>query len=185
LRYEFHRSHLKIVAALLALGLVLQLPRLFQGKPAQGPTNLVVTTQQEITVRGKLRAANGSLEEAKVVFHFPEATLDVEKTIDELNVQPDGSFTVTLEVDVERPPRQVGLTARRKGCRDSPEVVVELQDGQATLPPVTLAPVTRLVSDREKPPANPPRTGRGNRESFHQRNQDRRAAHRQHEAYRK
>lgn len=172
----------RLFFALLLIGIPVLLVLLPRGRAAPPPTNLVVRTQQEIIVRGKL---NGPQDGAKVIFHFPEATLDIEKPVSELNVQPDGSFTATLEVDVERPPRQVGLTARRPGYQDSKEVVVQLQDGQATLPPVTLEPVRRLVSERDKPPGKPQRMGRGSKEAFHQRSLERREAHKKHEAYRK
>lgn len=160
------------------LALLAGLGRLLSPAPPPVTRNLTVTTRQEITVRGRLQLdprALGTAQGTRVVFHFPEATLDIEKPLEELSLQPDGSFTARLTLDVERRPRQMVVSARRNGCQEARLTQVAIGADQVRLPPVTLHPLPRLVSERPNPGSGSSATGRSTREQNHQRMAEKRA----------
>lgn len=168
-----------LLIPLALLGLLGGLGHLLAQAPPPVTRNLTVTTRQELTVHGKLQIdprSVGSGANPRVVFHFPEATLDIEKPLEELSLQPDGSFTARLTLDVEKRPRQMIVSARRQGCQEARLSQIELVADEVQLPPVTLHPLTRLVSDREAPASSgSSASGRSTREQSHQRMIDRRA----------
>jgi hypothetical protein len=148
-----------VVGLLIALGLLWQLPGLLK-RPAPAATPPPPLSHHQVTVNGRLSLApevGGSLESTRVVFHFPELTLDLEKPVSELNLQPDGSFTATLTLEASQAPRRVSLTARRPGCQDITLSEVDLAGGQVTTPVLALRPLKRLASE---PPERRPKVAR-------------------------
>ncbi len=152
-------SRFLIVGVLIALGVLWQLPGLLK-RPAPTPPPPPSLSRHQVTVNGRLSLApeaGGSLEGARVIFHFPELTLDLERPVSELNLQPDGSFTATLTLEASQVPRRVSLTARRPGCQDITLTEVNLAGGQATAPALALKPLRKLPSE---PPERRPRLAR-------------------------
>ena len=138
------------------------------------PRAISVMVTQEIRVSGKIPQAPAG---TRLVFSFPEATLDVEKRIEELDVKPDGSFTALVSVQVEHPPKRVRVSARRAGYADSPPVEVAIVEGAASAPPVALNPLPRLVSEKPRPAE---KAAAGGRDRAHQRLEERRQERREH-----
>ncbi|MEW6278577.1 MAG: hypothetical protein AB1758_08155, partial [Candidatus Eremiobacterota bacterium] len=96
-----------------------------------------VEEPRKVTIRGHLVGAERAAG-ARVVFHLPEVPADVERSLDELQVAPDGSFQVTLEVTSPAAPTTCGITVRREGFPDVEVSNLALAGDVAEAPPLAL-----------------------------------------------